>query len=105
MNAQFKKGVLELCALALLDKRDYYGYELVQVIYETIEIAQGTIYPLLKRLRDDGMVTIYLEESLDGPPRKYYKITDKGKEAYQMVRTDWIQFAQNVNKLLNAKDE
>ena len=78
MNIQFKKGVLELCVLALLAKKNRYGYELVNEISKKIKISEGTIYPLLRRLKKEGYVTTYLEESREGAPRKYYELTEKG---------------------------
>ena len=66
INTQFKKGVLSMLVLSLLKRRPYYGYELVQKISKTIEISEGTIYPLLRRLRKDNMVSTYLEESVKG---------------------------------------
>ena len=73
MNIQLKKGVLDLCVLSLLLKtHDRYGYELVAEISKCIEISEGTIYPLLRRLKNEGYVSTYLEESSEGPPRKYY---------------------------------
>ncbi|MBN1383850.1 MAG: PadR family transcriptional regulator, partial [Elusimicrobia bacterium] len=80
MNIQFKKGVLELCALALLAKKNRYGYELVNEISKNISISEGTIYPLLRRLKNDGYVTTYLEESSEGAARKYYQLTEAGKK-------------------------
>ena len=68
MNIQFKKGVLELCVLVVLCRRDYYGYNLVQTISEKIDISEGTIYPLLRRLTKEGLFTTYLKESEEGPP-------------------------------------
>ena len=67
MNIQFKKGVLELCVLAILFKKDHYGYELVNKISKNIKISDGTIYPLLRRLKNEGFFTTYLEESQEGP--------------------------------------
>ncbi|MFV5772620.1 PadR family transcriptional regulator, partial [Pediococcus acidilactici] len=63
LNVQFKKGVLDLCVLVLLDKQDRYGYELVQKISEQIDISEGSIYPLLRRLTKEGYSTTYLKES------------------------------------------
>ena len=63
MNVQFKKGVLELCVLLALENIECYGYELITKISEEISISEGTIYPLLKRLKDEGFVTTYLKES------------------------------------------
>lgn len=102
MNIQFKKGVLELCVLSLLSRRDYYGYELVENISRFIEISEGTIYPLLRRFRSDGYVTTYLEESQEGPPRKYYKLSKKGREALDELEIEWESFVDGVNDLLRG---
>ena len=71
MNSQFNKGILEMCVLALLSKREFYGLELVETISQYISISEGTIYPLLRRLTEENYVETYLQESLSGPPRKY----------------------------------
>ena len=102
MNIQFKKGVLELCVLSLLTKRDYYGYELVEHISKFISISEGTIYPLLRRFRTEGYVTTYLQESQEGPPRKYYKITSKGKEVYDELELEWESFIDGVNNIIRS---
>ena len=102
MNIQFKKGVLELCVLSLLTKRDYYGYELVEHISKFISISEGTIYPLLRRFRTEGYVTTYLQESQEGPPRKYYKITSKGKEVYDELEIEWESFIDGVNNIIRS---
>lgn len=102
MNIQFKKGVLELCVLSLLSRRNYYGYELVENISRFIEISEGTIYPLLRRFRSDGYVTTYLEESQEGPPRKYYKLSKKGREALDELEIEWESFVDGVNHLLRG---
>ena len=73
MNVQFKKGVLNLCVLVLLDKQDHYGYELVQKISDQISISEGSVYPLLRRLTKKGYFTTYLKESTEDLPRKYYQ--------------------------------
>ena len=102
MDTQFKKGVLEICVLALLSKRDHYGYELVSDISQTISISEGTIYPLLRRLKNEEYVETYLQESSDGPPRKYYCLTDKGREAGQTLFDEWKIFNESVNQLLKG---
>src|SRR5699024_2306194 len=94
MNIQFKKGVLELCVLSLLHRRDFYGYELVEHISQHINISEGTIYPLLRKFRKEGYVTNYLEESQTGPPRKYYKLTSKGIESYKKLILEWDNFVE-----------
>jgi PadR family transcriptional regulator PadR len=102
MESQFKKGVLELCVLALLENSDYYGYELVSRLSKEISITEGTIYPLLRRLKIDGLVTTYLEESSGGPARKYYKLTIEGKQKLKSHRKEWDSFALKVNKFLKG---
>jgi PadR family transcriptional regulator PadR len=102
VNVQFKKGVLELCVLALVKQQDRYGYELVQRISQQIEIAEGTVYPLLRRLTQEHYFQTYLQESDEGPPRKYYRLTDKGIEYLLQLRTEWMQFVTGVNVLLEG---
>ncbi|MHB1125572.1 MAG: PadR family transcriptional regulator [Bacillota bacterium] len=102
MNVQLKKGVLELCVLSLLFKKDCYGYELVEEISKNILISEGTIYPLLKRLKDEGYFTTYLEESQAGPPRKYYRLTDLGARTKDELHKEWVTFAAGVNKIVGG---
>lgn len=102
MNIQLKKGVLELCVLSLLKSGDRYGYELVAEISKNIEISEGTIYPLLRRLKDEGYVKTYLEESREGPPRKYYQLTEKGEQMRQEFLLDWTTFIHGVNAVLQG---
>ncbi|QIK57076.1 PadR family transcriptional regulator [Erysipelothrix sp. HDW6A] len=105
MNTQFKKGVLELCVLALLSRRERYGYEIVSLISETIQISEGTMYPLLKRLKDEGLVSTRLVESTQGPSRKYYALTDLGREYTSDKIEEWFDFTQHVNELLQGDSE
>lgn len=104
MITQFKKGVLELCVLHLLHQRDHYGYELVSKISEKIHISEGTIYPLLKRLRDEGNVETYLKESKEGPPRKYYKLTLLGKKVHKQLSKEWKKFSKEVHSFLKEHE-
>lgn len=100
MNVQFKKGVLELCVLVLLDRKDRYGYELVQKISDRIEISEGSVYPLLRRLTKEGYFTTYLRESTEGPSRKYYKLTDLGRTYLHKLLKEWHEFTNGVNNLI-----
>jgi PadR family transcriptional regulator PadR len=104
MNIQFKKGVLEICVLAVLAQKDCYGYELVNEISKRIDISEGTIYPLLKRLKDEGYVTTYLQESMEGPPRKYYRLTESGRKEEHELKEEWMRFTTAVNALLVGND-
>ncbi len=104
MNVQFKKGVLELCVLVVLCRKDYYGYELVQTISKNIDIAEGTVYPLLRRLTKEGYFTSYLKESEEGPPRKYYQITAHGREYKEQLLGEWGRFVNGVNSLIEKEE-
>lgn len=105
MNSQYKKGVLELCVLSLLRGRDRYGYEISEYLSQHIDIADATVYPLLRKLKADGLVTTYLQEESGGPPRKYYKLTQLGEDVYSMDRAEYLRFAETVRGLLKEDDE
>ena len=100
MNSQYKKGVLELCVLALLEKGDCYGYDISERLSERIDIADGTVYPILRKLKSDGLVDTYLQEESGGPPRKYYSLTRLGKQTYQVDRAEYLKFAESIKLLL-----
>ncbi len=102
MNIQFKKGVLELCVLSMLTLKDQYGYELASTLSETIQMADGTVYPILRKLAADGQVTTYLQESSEGPPRKYYAITQSGRRTQQELQKEWQQFVLHVSKIMGG---
>lgn len=93
--------------LSSLAKKDCYGYELVNIISKNIAIAEGTIYPLLRRLKKEGYVITYLEESQEGPPRKYYQLTDLGVKTRKTLSQEWFLFVNKVNELVEEgnKDE
>jgi PadR family transcriptional regulator PadR len=78
IEIQLKKGVLELCVLALLSQHDSYAYEIAARLADSIGMGEGTIYPLMRRLQNDGLVETYLVESSAGPSRKYYRLTPAG---------------------------
>ncbi|MBB5264050.1 PadR family transcriptional regulator PadR [Catenibacillus scindens] len=101
MNAQLKKGALEVCVLSQLAKGDKYGYELTEVISQEMTIAVGTLYPILKRLKDDLYVDTYLVESDGGPARKYYHLTEKGQIYQQKLKQEWEDFVLAMKKLLD----
>lgn len=102
MNSQLKRGTLELCALSVVSRGDCYGYELVNRISKCMEITEGTIYPLMKRLKDGGLIDSYIVESSEGPPRKYYRITESGQAELSRLSEEWFEFTQSVNDLLNG---
>jgi PadR family transcriptional regulator PadR len=100
---QLRRGVLEYCVLALLRERPHYGFDLVRRLGEAdgLLTSEGTIYPLLSRLRKDGLVTTTWQESDSGPPRRYYDLTDAGRTALAVFAHDWRTFSASVNRLLD----
>lgn len=102
MNSQLKRGTLELCVLSILNSSDCYGYELVNKISQCMEVTEGTIYPLMKRLKDSDTIDSYIVESTEGPPRKYYKVTETGKAELERLSNEWFEFVKSVNVLLKG---
>lgn len=103
MNSQMKRGTLEMCALSVVSRGDCYGYELVNRISKCMEITEGTIYPLMKRLKDGGLIDSYIVESNEGPPRKYYKLTEAGRKELARLTEEWFEFTQSIDKLLKGE--
>ena len=104
MNIQFKKGVLEMCVLAMLQQKDWYGYDIANTLSHRIDIADGTIYPILRRLKQESYVTSYLKESSSGPPRKYYRITPGGTALVEALRKEWDIFEKQVDHIMHQTD-
>jgi PadR family transcriptional regulator PadR len=100
IQVQLKKGVLELCVLALLSRADSYAYEIASRLAEGIDMGEGTIYPLMRRLQDEGLVETYLVESSAGPSRKYYRLTTAGRASFESQKAAWSAFAKAVNDIL-----
>lgn len=104
MNTQFKKGVLELIVLLCVYKKDMYGYELVSEVSKVINVNEGTIYPLLKRLTNEHYFETYLSESTEGPPRKYYRITRNGKTRTTELLQEWNEFHEQVSRFIKESE-
>jgi PadR family transcriptional regulator PadR len=103
VDIQLKRGVLELCVLALLAQGDNYAYEIAARLGDAIDMGEGTIYPLMRRLQGEGLVETYLVESPAGPSRKYYRLTEPGRRALASQRRAWSAFAAAVEKILGAR--
>ncbi|WP_030238864.1 PadR family transcriptional regulator [Streptomyces sp. NRRL S-350] len=100
---QLRKGVLEYCVLALLRDGPRYGVELLQELgrFPMLATSQGTIYPLLSRLRRAGLADTFLRDSASGPSRRYYTLTDTGREALREFTTLWPAFRETVDHVLD----
>ncbi len=104
MDTQFKKGVLELLVLLFTSKQDRYGYELVEEISKVVNVNEGTIYPILKRLTNENYFETYLKESSGGPSRKYYKITVLGIKRKEQLLEEWKKFESSVNSFIKGSE-
>ena len=102
MNPQFKKGVLELIVLEAVRRKDRYGYELVEEVSRVIDVNEGTIYPLLKRLTNEHYFETYLRESTEGPPRKYYHLTKGGGKLLKSKQQEWQEYERAVQNVLKG---
>jgi PadR family transcriptional regulator PadR len=99
---ELRRGVLEHCVLAVLRDGESYAFDIVRELSDAGELvtSEGTIYPLLARLRRDRLVTTTWRESDAGPPRRYYQITDAGRRALDAFRGEWARFRDAVDALL-----
>ena len=102
MNSQFKKGVVEMCVLKLIHDKEMSSFEVVETISKEIEVNENTIYPILRRLTKQEYFNTYKENMSVGAPRKYYKITNEGKEQLQMYEVEWGNFIRSVSRLLGG---
>lgn len=103
--SQLRRGVLEFCVLALLRDGERYGFELVRALADAgggLVTTEGTLYPLLARLRRDGVVETTWRESSSGPPRRYYRLTPAGHEALRAFSAEWARFRTSVDAMLDT---
>lgn len=93
-----------MCLLSIIDEEASYGYEMVSKLRERgLDLAsEGSIYPLLSRLQKQGVIQGYLVQSSEGPARKYYRMSDRGRDLLQQWRADWSEFRNSVDAVLNG---
>ena len=97
---QMRKGVLEYCILSLLNKAELYPSEILEKLKGAkLIVVEGTLYPLLTRLKNDGLLNYRWEESTSGPPRKYFKLTPLGAEFLKGLETNWNEMVESVNTI------
>lgn len=102
--SQLRRGVLEFCVLALLRDHERYGFEIVRALSEAsgLVTTEGTLYPLLGRLRKEGVVETTWRESPSGPPRRYYRLTATGHALLAAFTAEWVRFRNSVDTLLET---
>lgn len=99
-QSQMRKGILEFCILSVIRREEAYPSEIIAALKEAgLQILEGTLYPLLTRLRNAGLLSYRWEESPSGPPRKYFSLTEQGIIFYQQLQTTWNQLSAAVNRL------
>ena len=100
-KAQMRKGILEFCILSALSKKDAYASDIIEQLKKArLIVVEGTLYPLLTRLKNDGLLTYRWEESTSGPPRKYYKLTAQGEIFLKELDKTWEELVQAVKEII-----
>lgn len=99
MAFQLGSALMDACVLAVLNKGDTYGYVLTQQVREIMDISESTLYPVLRRLQKDGCLETY-DQSFQGRNRRYYKVTEKGKEKYEEYIKEWEEYKVKIDKIL-----
>lgn len=105
LASSLRRGTLEFCVLALLREQPRYGVELAQELAAARALAttEGTLYPMLSRLRRSGWVATSWQESPSGPPRRYYTLTPDGRAALEHFRTEWVEFRDAVDRIVGTE--
>lgn len=105
-KAQMRKGVLELCVLTVLSRGDSYANDLINQLKQAkMIVVEGTIYPLLTRQKNAGLLTYRWEESPQGPPRKYYSLTEEGKKYLAELLNSWDELVEMVSTIRKQKND
>ncbi len=100
-KSQMRKGILEFCILLIISRGRVYSSDILQELKAAdLIVVEGTLYPLLSRLKTSGHLQYEWEESKAGPPRKYYKLTDKGKESLDELKGTWKELSKSINSLI-----
>lgn len=104
IKSQMRKGVLEYCILSILNNNDAYASSLISELKDAkMIVVEGTLYPLLTRQKNQGLLSYRWEESQQGPPRKYYSITDKGRELLAEMDSAWVEIVETIALIKNKK--
>lgn len=103
-KAQMRKGILEYCILSILGKKDFYTSDIIKALKENdLIVVEGTLYPLLTRQKNAGLLNYRWEESTQGPPRKYYSLTEIGRSYLKEMDESWDALINSVNSIKNFK--
>lgn len=101
IKSQMRKGILEYCILAVIDRKEAYTSDILENLKKAdLLVVEGTLYPLLSRLKNNGILTYRWEESTAGPPRKYFCLTDEGKQLLSQLHMEWNAINKSINQLV-----
>ena len=104
-KSQMRKGMLDYCIMLLLKEKPYYTTDIIRRLKEAnLLVAEGTLYPLLTRLKNDGILSYEWQESTQGPPRKYYVLTEEGREALQQMDLAWNELENTVHNIKGTSE-
>lgn len=100
IKSQMRKGILEYCILTIISRKEAYTSDILEALRQAdLLVVEGTLYPLLSRLKNNGLLSYRWQESTDGPPRKYFTLTDEGKELLAALDQEWSTISQAITKI------
>lgn len=100
IKSQMRKGILEYCILTIISRKEAYTSDILEALRQAdLLVVEGTLYPLLSRLKNNGLLAYRWQESTDGPPRKYFTLTDEGKELLAALNQEWGTISQAITKI------
>jgi PadR family transcriptional regulator PadR len=101
ISAQMRKGILEFLILSIISKGEAYASDILETLKKNkLIVVEGTLYPLLSRLKKEGLISYYWLESTSGPPRKYYKLTSQGQEILNVMKSVWAELDNAVTQII-----
>ena len=101
IKSQMRKGILEYCILSVIDRKEAYTSDILENLKKAdLLVVEGTLYPLLSRLKNNGILTYRWEESTSGPPRKYFCLTDEGRELLSQLQAEWQAISNSIKVIV-----
>ena len=103
IKSQMKKGILEYCILSIINRQEVYTSDILEALRQAdLLVVEGTLYPLLSRLKNNGLLKYRWQESTDGPPRKYFTLTDEGQEMLTALDGEWSVISKAILKITKS---
>ena len=102
IKSQMRKGLLEYCILSIIHKNEVYASDILDMLKQAnLVVVEGTVYPLLTRMKNEGLLSYRWQESTGGPPRKYYALTQQGQDLLAQLDNEWQSISQSINQIIN----